>query len=62
MFRLSLLSEVPDDQLTAQLEHHWAFAEPDFRIWENKIHRTRPLLCEEDGPIARFRSWAAQFY
>ena len=62
IFRLSLLSQAPEDQLTPQLEYHWAFAEPDFRIWENKIHRARPLLCEEDGPIARFRSWAAQFY
>lgn len=62
VFRLSVLSQAPEDQLPQQLEYHWAFAEPDFRIWENKIHRARPMLCEEDGPIALFRTWAAQFY
>ena len=62
IFQLSMLSRAPEDELAAQFDYHWAFAEPDFRIWEHKIHRTRPLLCEEDGPIARFRGWAAQFY
>jgi 3-ketosteroid 9alpha-monooxygenase subunit A len=36
--------------------------EQDFPIWENKIYRERPLLCEADGPILQFRRWAAQFY
>jgi len=36
--------------------------EQDFPIWENKIYRERPLLCEADGPIHEFRGWAAQFY
>jgi 3-ketosteroid 9alpha-monooxygenase subunit A len=62
VFRLSILGREPGSDLPAQLAYHWAFAEPDFRIWENKIHRARPLLCEEDGPIARFRRWAERFY
>jgi nitrite reductase/ring-hydroxylating ferredoxin subunit len=62
IFRLSILSQAPEAELAKQLDYHWAFAEPDFRIWEHKIHRPRPFLCEEDGPIAAFRSWAAQFY
>jgi nitrite reductase/ring-hydroxylating ferredoxin subunit len=62
IFRLSILSQAPPDELPKQLDYHWAFAEPDFRIWEHKRHRKQPLLCEEDGPIARFRDWAARFY
>ena len=34
----------------------------DIVIWENKIYRDRPYLCEGDGPITRFRHWARQFY
>lgn len=34
----------------------------DMRIWSNKIHRARPVLCEADDSLARFRRWAAQFY
>jgi 3-ketosteroid 9alpha-monooxygenase subunit A len=36
--------------------------EQDFPIWENKVYRERPLLCDGDGPIQAFRRWAAQFY
>lgn len=31
-------------------------------IWENKVYRVEPRLCGGDGPIARFRKWADQFY
>jgi nitrite reductase/ring-hydroxylating ferredoxin subunit len=34
----------------------------DIPIWENKIHLTRPVLCDGDGPIALLRRWARQFY
>jgi len=34
----------------------------DIPIWENKIHHTRPVLCDGDGPIAMLRDWAKQFY
>jgi hypothetical protein len=34
----------------------------DLRIWENKIHRARPVLCEADRHLAEFRRWARQFY
>jgi phenylpropionate dioxygenase-like ring-hydroxylating dioxygenase large terminal subunit len=34
----------------------------DIPIWENKIYRADPKLCDGDGPIARFRKWANQFY
>ncbi len=34
----------------------------DLPIWENKIYRDRPGLCEGDGPIMQYRRWASQFY
>ncbi len=36
--------------------------EQDIPIWEHKVFAPRPVLCEEDGPIPRFREWAKQFY
>lgn len=34
----------------------------DIPIWENKAYSSNPLLSEGDGPIARYRLWASQFY
>jgi len=34
----------------------------DIPIWENKIYRDSPLLCNGDGPIAKYRQWFSQFY
>lgn len=34
----------------------------DVPIWENKIYRDRPVLCDGDGPIAEYRRWCRQFY
>jgi len=36
--------------------------EEDRLIWENKIYREHPLLCEGDGPIMYLRAWMKQFY
>ena len=36
--------------------------EEDKPIWEHKIYRPLPILCDGDGPIAKFRKWYAQFY
>jgi phenylpropionate dioxygenase-like ring-hydroxylating dioxygenase large terminal subunit len=36
--------------------------EGDIPIWNYKIHRERPLLCDRDGPILRFRKYFEQFY
>jgi nitrite reductase/ring-hydroxylating ferredoxin subunit len=33
----------------------------DVPIWENKVYKTRPVLCDADGPIGRFRIWSRQF-
>ncbi len=34
----------------------------DLRIWENKIYRAHPVLCEADKYLAQFRRWTRQFY
>lgn len=34
----------------------------DTPIWEHKIYRPLPILCDGDGPIAKFRKWYSQFY
>jgi hypothetical protein len=34
----------------------------DFDIWNNKVHVEQPALALGDGPIARYRKWATQFY
>ena len=38
-----------------------AFME-DVYIWERKLYRPLPLLCANDGPIAKLRRWYMQFY
>jgi len=43
------------DQITGGLDD-------DIRIWENKIHRPDPVLCDADTFLAEFRQWAKQFY
>lgn len=34
----------------------------DIPIWQHKVHRADPILCDGDGPIMRFRRYFAQFY
>ena len=36
--------------------------EQDIPIWENKVFREAPILCDGDGPIAKYRRWFGQFY
>jgi hypothetical protein len=36
--------------------------EYDFPIWESKVYLESPRLVGGDGPIHRYRKWAAQFY
>jgi 3-ketosteroid 9alpha-monooxygenase subunit A len=34
----------------------------DIPIWEHKIYKEDPVLCDGDGPIAKYRKWFSQFY
>jgi len=44
------------------IENMSAGVNQDMRIWENKIHRLNPVLCEEDKFLGEFRRWTRQFY
>lgn len=50
------------EQLRSYMDEHAVVAQQDFPIWENKIYREDPLLCDGDGPISAYRRWAQQFY
>jgi 3-ketosteroid 9alpha-monooxygenase subunit A len=34
----------------------------DVAIWEHKVWRDRPVLCDGDGAIGKLRKWYSQFY
>ncbi len=34
----------------------------DMPIWENKVHKRKPIFCREDQDLVLFRKWARQFY
>ena len=34
----------------------------DMVIWNNKLYRDNPILCDGDGPVAKYRQWFSQFY
>lgn len=34
----------------------------DFPIWQNKVYRQNPMLCEGDDFLRQFRKWVRQFY
>jgi 3-ketosteroid 9alpha-monooxygenase subunit A len=36
--------------------------EDDIKVWENKLYREHPVLCDGDGPIMQLRRWYRQFY
>jgi nitrite reductase/ring-hydroxylating ferredoxin subunit len=34
----------------------------DIEIWKHKLYRDDPILCDGDGPVAKYRQWFRQFY
>lgn len=40
---------------------HAAFGQ-DVAIWQDKIYRADPILCDGDGPIHKLRKWYDRFY
>ena len=34
----------------------------DIAIWEHKVFREAPMLCDGDGPIGKLRRWYKQFF
>ena len=56
---LSELFTVYTDGLIAEIVRQ---VQHDIPIWENKIYREDPILCDGDGPINKYRQWFQQFY
>ena len=47
-------------ELRAYMDEHAVVATQDFPIWENKLFRPTPLLCDGDGPIGVYGKWMRQ--
>jgi 3-ketosteroid 9alpha-monooxygenase subunit A len=66
--RLAIMLRVVKDRSTTEgymkmyLDNVKAGFEDDLKIWEHKVYRDLPALCEGDGPIGRLRRWYRQFY
>jgi hypothetical protein len=61
-FRRAGGADPPEPLVRATLREIERQMAQDIPIWESKIYRPSPLLCDGDGPIARYRRWARQFY
>jgi hypothetical protein len=61
-FRRAGGADPPEALVRATLREIERQMAQDIPIWESKIYRPDPALCEGDGPIARYRRWARQFY
>lgn len=59
-------AEISDEHLEAvQLAYVEATRrgfDEDVAIWEHKLYRPDPVLCDGDGPLAKLRKWYSQFY
>lgn len=61
------VKRLPSEEMTAAFESQTAQNVAaniglDIAIWEKKIYRSTPVLCDGDGPIGLARRWAKQFY
>ena len=50
-----VLAEATRDNITGGVEQ-------DIPIWNHKRYIDDPILCDGDGPIAKYRKWFNQFY
>lgn len=46
----------------AMLDNLYNQVEQDIPIWNHKVFRENPILCDGDGPIMQYRKWFSQFY
>jgi len=62
-----IVSSLTDEPLPAEFARmyphmaHMAFGQ-DVEIWQDKVYREEPILCDGDGPINKLRRWYEQFY
>ncbi|TXS95448.1 Rieske 2Fe-2S domain-containing protein [Parahaliea maris] len=62
-----IMSSLTDEPLPEEFTRlypvtaHAAFGQ-DVLIWQDKMYREDPILCDGDGPITKLRRWYEQFY
>lgn len=56
------ISETGEVIAQAMLDNLRNQVEQDIPIWNHKVYRSNPILCDGDGPIAQYRKWFSQFY
>ena len=56
------ISESGEVIAQAMLDNLRNQVEQDIPIWNHKIYRDKPVLCDGDGPITLYRKWFSQFY
>lgn len=55
-------TEVNEMMATGTVREIVRQVEQDIPIWEHKVYVEQPILCDGDGPIAKYRKWFQQFY
>lgn len=60
--RITGTREATEGALKMYLENVRSGFEDDVQIWERKVYRDLPVLCDGDGPLGRMRRWYRQFY
>lgn len=53
---------LPEEFVQAYPDVAWMAFSQDIEMWENKVYRPDPILCDGDGPITKLRKWYDQFY
>ncbi len=53
---------LPAEFIAMYPEVAWAAFSQDIEVWESKIYRPDPILCDGDGPITKLRKWYDQFF
>lgn len=56
------LNEMEQVMAQALMDEISRQVEQDIPIWNHKIYKAEPNLCDGDGPIFQFRKWFGQFY
>lgn len=60
LFRRGLIEDLIKEQVNRRGEFTGIIS--DLPIWDHKIYKEKPLLCDGDGKIIEFRKWFSQFY
>lgn len=56
------MNETQNFMANAMVDEIARQVEQDIPIWQHKIYKPNPTLCDGDGPIFQFRKWFSQFY